>query len=89
MTVWDIDDEHIERLGKQVAELAFVSHCYQRPRHQPDWPYNLFAMIHSKTQQDADQQVAAIADLLGDCARGHEVLYSTKILKKTGLRIAG
>jgi DNA-binding Lrp family transcriptional regulator len=89
MTVWDIDDTHIEHLGKQVADLAFVSHCYQRPRHLPDWPYNLFAMIHSKTQLDADKQVAAIAALLGDFARGHEVLYSTKILKKTGLRIAG
>ena len=88
MTVWDIADQHIERLGRQVAELAFVSHCYQRPRHLPDWPYNLFAMIHSKTQQDADKQVALIADLLGEHARGHEVLYSTKILKKTGLRIA-
>ncbi len=88
MTVWDIADQHIERLGKEVAELAFVSHCYQRPRHLPDWPYNLFAMIHSKTQQDADKQVHAIADLLGEYARGHEVLYSTKILKKTGLRIA-
>ena len=89
MTVWDIADQHTDRLGKQVAELAFVSHCYQRPRHLPDWPYNLFAMIHSKTQQDADKQVSTIAALLGEYARGHEVLYSTKILKKTGLRIAG
>jgi DNA-binding Lrp family transcriptional regulator len=89
MTVWDIADQHIDRLGKQVAELAFVSHCYQRPRHLPDWPYNLFAMIHSKTQQAAEKQVNTIADLLGEYARGHEVLYSTKILKKTGLRIAG
>ena len=89
MTVWDIADQQIEHLGKQVAELAFVSHCYQRPRHLPDWPYNLFAMIHSKTQQDADKQVSTIANLLGEFAHGHEVLYSTKILKKTGLRIAG
>jgi DNA-binding Lrp family transcriptional regulator len=89
MTVWDIADQHIESLGKQVAGLTFVSHCYQRPRHLPDWPYNLFAMIHSRTQQDAEKQVAAVAALLGDYVRGHEVLYSTKLLKKTGLRIAG
>lgn len=89
MTVWDVDDQHVERLGRSVAELPFVSHCYQRPRHLPDWPYNLFAMVHGKTEQDAEQQVAIIAQLLGGASRQHQVLYSTKILKKTGLRIAG
>lgn len=89
MSVWDVDDQCVDALGQRVAELSFVSHCYQRPRHLPDWPYNLFAMIHAKTETDAERQIAVIADLLGkDCSR-HEVLYSTKILKKTGLRIAG
>ncbi|MGY6277402.1 siroheme decarboxylase subunit beta [Methylomonas sp. MgM2] len=89
MSVWDVDDQCVDALGQRVAELSFVSHCYQRPRHLPDWPYNLFAMIHAKTEPDAERQIAVIADLLGkDCSR-HEVLYSTKILKKTGLRIVG
>lgn len=89
MTVWDVDDRQVETLGRRVAELPFVSHCYQRPRHLPEWPYNLFAMVHGKTEQDAEQQVAVIAELLGNASRQHQVLYSTKILKKTGLRIAG
>lgn len=89
MTVWDVADEFVDALGEQVAALNFVSHCYQRPRHLPDWPYNLFAMVHGKTEQDAERQVAVIAELLGEQVRRHEVLYSTKILKKTGLRIAG
>jgi len=89
MSVWDVEDSQVDTLGPRVAELPFVSHCYQRPRHLPDWPYNLFAMVHGKTEQDAERQVAVIADLLGDYARGYEVLYSTKILKKTGLRIGG
>lgn len=89
MTVWDVDDQHVDNLGRRVAELPFVSHCYQRPRHLPDWPYNLFAMVHGKTEQDAEKQIAVIADLLGEDSRRHAVLYSTKILKKTGLRIAG
>jgi DNA-binding Lrp family transcriptional regulator len=87
MTVWDVDDEWVDSLGQQVAELPFVSHCYQRPRHLPDWPYNLFAMVHGKTAEEAEQQVALIANLLGSSAREHSVLYSTKILKKTGLRL--
>ena len=89
MTVWDVNDLHIDSLGRRVAELPFVSHCYQRPRHLPDWPYNLFAMVHAKTEQDAERQIAVIAELLGDDARRRAVLYSSKILKKTGLRIAG
>lgn len=89
MTVWDVDDRHVDDLGRRVAALAFVSHCYQRPRYMPDWPYNLFAMVHGKTEQEAERQIAVIAELLGADCRQHAVLYSTKILKKTGLRIAG
>lgn len=87
MTVWDVDDRQIDNLGPKVAELPFVSHCYQRPRHLPDWPYNLFAMVHGKTEQDAERQVAIISDVLGEHVRSRDVLYSSKILKKTGLRI--
>jgi siroheme decarboxylase len=87
MTVWDVDDRRVSQLGPQVAALPFVSHCYLRPRHRPQWPYNLFAMIHAKTREQAEQQVEAVAALLGrDCVARH-TLYSSKILKKTGLRI--
>ncbi|TAL41909.1 MAG: Lrp/AsnC family transcriptional regulator [Methylovulum sp.] len=86
MTVWDVPDERIDELGFQVGQLAFVSHCYHRPRHLPEWPYNLFAMVHGKDRRDVDEQIQQIADVLGDCNRGHDVLYSTKILKKTGFR---
>ena len=89
MTVWDVEDEMIDVLGASVAELPFVSHCYQRPRHLPDWPYNLFAMIHAKTEQDANRQIQKVAELLAGHERSHQVLYSSRILKKTGLRIAG
>ncbi|MCQ8102828.1 AsnC family transcriptional regulator [Methylomonas sp. SURF-2] len=89
MTVWDVDDNHVDMLGQRVAELPFVSHCYQRPRHAPEWTYNLFAMVHAKTERDAEKQIAVIAELLGGDVRRQAVLYSTKILKKTGLRIAG
>lgn len=88
MSVWDIDDNQVDHFGQLIAELPFVSHCYQRPRHLPHWPYNLFAMVHGKTAAEADQQVDLIASMLGAANRQHTVLYSTKILKKTGLRLA-
>lgn len=87
MTVWDVDDAQVDVLGEQVAALGFVSHCYRRPRHLPGWTYNLFAMVHGRSRAQTDQQVARIAAVLGDACRAHDVLWSTRILKKTGLRL--
>ncbi|MGR9053591.1 MAG: siroheme decarboxylase subunit beta [Gammaproteobacteria bacterium] len=89
MTVWDVADDKIDELGQRVGALTFVSHCYHRPRHPPEWPYNLFAMVHGKTRDEVDAQIETIADILGDDDRGHAVLFSTKILKKTGFRRSG
>lgn len=89
MSVWDVDDARIDELGARVGALAFVTHCYRRPRRLPDWPYNLFAMVHSRNREEVAARVAEIAALLGDACRAHDILYSTAILKKTGLRIAG
>lgn len=88
MSVWDVPDEHVDRLGAAVGSFEFVSHCYCRPRRLPQWPYNLFAMVHGKTRDEVEQQVAQIATHLGTQARSHSILYSTRILKKTGLRLA-
>lgn len=86
MTVWDVPDERVHELGQKVGELDFVSHCYQRPRYLPEWPYNLFAMVHAHNRDDASLLVDKIAELIGADDRGHDILFSTKILKKTGLR---
>ena len=88
MTVWDLDDDVALELGRKVGHLDFVSHCYLRPRHRPVWPYNLFAMAHGQTREEVEAKAAEIAALLGTACRAHDILYSTRILKKTGLRIA-
>lgn len=89
MSVWDVPDECVDLLGESVGAFDFVSHCYRRPRCLPQWPYNLFAMVHGKSRSEVEQQVAQIALFLGAQARSHTILYSTRILKKTGLRLAG
>lgn len=88
MTVWDLDDAQVARLGREVARLPGVSHCYRRPRHPPDWPYNLFVMLHGRSREEVERQAGELCRLLGDACRGHRILYSTRILKKTGLRLA-
>jgi DNA-binding Lrp family transcriptional regulator len=87
MTVWDVADEHVDALGERVGALDFVSHCYRRPRRLPDWPYNLFAMVHGRSRDEVEAKVAVVAALVGPACRAHDVLYSSRILKKTGLRL--
>jgi len=87
MSVWDVPDDKVHEYGEKIGALDFVSHAYHRPRHLPEWSYNLFAMVHGKDRDEVMTKAALIAELLGPDNRGHEVLFSTRILKKTGLRI--
>jgi len=87
MTVWDVADERIDELGERIGRLDFVTHCYRRPRHLPEWPYNLFAMVHGRTREEVEAKARLIAEVLGESSRGRDILYSSRILKKTGLRI--
>ncbi|GAB4387076.1 siroheme decarboxylase subunit beta [Albidovulum sp.] len=89
MTVWDVEDDAAEALGARVGALDFVSHCYLRPRALPVWPYNLFAMVHGASRAEVEVKRAQIAGILGAACRGSDMLLSTRILKKTGLRLAG
>lgn len=88
MTVWDVDDECVSTLGRRVGDFPFVSHCYRRPRRLPQWRYNLFAMVHGRDRAEVRDKAARIASMIGSAAHSHEILYSTRILKKTGLRLA-
>jgi len=100
MTVWDVDDNFIQEFGRRIGKLPFVSHCYQRPRHLPHWNYNLFAMVHGKNQQEIQIYRSQIKELLidilvqrkddlgqGNLTKSNDMLTSTQILKKTGLRL--
>ena len=87
MSVWDVPSELVNELGEQVGALDFVSHCYHRPRFLPEWPYNLFAMVHAHNRNEALLLVEKIAEVLGEYDRGHDVLFSKRILKKTGMRL--
>ncbi len=88
MTVWDVADEQVDQLGARIGGLDFVTHCYRRPRALPAWPYNLFAMVHGASRDECSAKAGEIRRLLGEACRGNDILYSTRILKKTGLRIA-
>ena len=88
MTVWDVSDNEVSRLGREIGALDFVTHCYRRPRALPHWPYNLFAMVHGRSDDEIAAKIALISARLGSACRASDVLVSKRILKKTGLRLA-
>ena len=87
MTVWDVPDELVTEIGEKIGSMDFVSHCYERPRHLPDWPYNLFAMVHGSDKDQAFNKLKIMEAELYPYNFRHDVLFSSAILKKSGLRI--
>ena len=88
MVVWDVPDAEIGEAGRRLAGLPFVSLCYRRPRHLPDWPYNLFCMIHGRDRGAVEalvEDATAAADLSG---RPRDLLFSRKRFKQRGARYA-
>ena len=77
------DPEALRRMGETMAGFRAVSHCYQRPSY-PEWPYNLFTMVHGKSEEECEQALAAIEQATGITDR--HSLYSTKEFKKVRVR---
>lgn len=86
MTVWDIPDEDVEEVGEIFKKAGFISHCYIRPRFLPEWPYNLFAMVHGKSKDEVEKKIDYLRNQIEGRYRSSDVLYSKRILKKTGIR---
>ena len=73
----------LERLGAVMAGFRAVSHCYERPSY-PDWPYNLFTMVHGKNEDECQQTLAAISEATG--LTDWQALFSSKEYKKVRVR---
>jgi len=91
MTVWDVPDEVVDEVGPAVASLGFVTHCYERPRHEGVWPYNFFAMTHGRSEEESAERVEQVRDKMAEfwdvADEDWDTLFSTRILKKTGIRM--
>jgi len=92
MTVWDVPDDVVEEVGQEVAAFDFVTHCYRRPRHEGVWPYSFFAMTHGRSEEESEQRVEQVRETMAEywdvTDEDWDTLFSTQILKKTGIRIA-
>lgn len=92
MTVWDVPDDLVTDVGPAVAGLDFVTHCYERPRHEGVWPYNMFAMTHGRSEAESQRRVQRVREKMAEFYEvsedGWDTLFSTRVLKKTGIRLA-
>ncbi|GAB3020072.1 siroheme decarboxylase subunit beta [Natronobiforma cellulositropha] len=92
MTVWNVPDDLVGEVGPAVASLPFVTHCYERPRHEGVWPYNVFAMTHGRSEDESARRVEQVRETMAEYwpveDDDWDTLFSTQILKKTGIRLA-
>lgn len=86
MCVWDVPDAQARAIGAKLAAEPAVTLCYRRERATPDWPYNLFCMIHGRARDEVEREIAAIRARHGLSAYPHAVLFSTRRFKQCGAR---
>ena len=82
MSVWNVPEEQIEDVGKQIVTFSEVGHCYQRPKFQ-GWPYNVFAMIHSQTKDQVKDIAQKISLSIG--IDDYDILFTVREFKKTSM----
>lgn len=80
MIVWRVPKDRITEVGSKLGAFPQVSHCYERPTYE-DWPYNVFSMIHCKTQQEAREVASVIQRQVG--VDDYRILFSSREFKKT------
>ncbi|MDR5866859.1 siroheme decarboxylase subunit beta [Halomonas koreensis] len=88
MVVWDVPDARVAEVGRRLAREIAVTLCYRRPRRPPDWPYNLFCMIHGTRRERVLAQLDEIVARLGLADLDHRVLFSERAYRQCGGRYA-
>lgn len=86
MVVWDVPLDEIAEAGERAAAYPFVTLCYERPRRLPDWPYNLYCMIHGKDRAAVQAQIKTLNWQAGMARYPQAVLFSRRRFKQRGAR---
>lgn len=84
MVVWDLPDEEVAEMGRCLSGFEFVTLCYRRPRHLPQWSYNLFCMIHGKDREAVLEKFNLMVESCGLEDTPKAVLFSRRRFKQRG-----
>jgi DNA-binding Lrp family transcriptional regulator len=88
MVVWDVPDAVAPEYGRALAASEGVTLAYRRARHLPEWPYNLYCMLHGIDRRPVWERLDTLTRALGLEAFPREVLFSRTRFKQTGARVA-
>ncbi|HYD93893.1 MAG TPA: AsnC family transcriptional regulator [Noviherbaspirillum sp.] len=88
MTVWNVPDAQVSEAGQRIAAGGRATLCYRRERRLPDWPYNLFCMIHGKDRADVRARIAAMSRECGLDGWPRDILFSCRRFKQRGAHYA-
>jgi DNA-binding Lrp family transcriptional regulator len=83
MVAWRVEESRVDEVGDKLASFRRVSHCYWR-RPCPDFPYNVFSMVHGKSEAECRELVEEMAREVGNI--DHQLLFSVEELKKTSMQ---
>jgi len=83
MAVWKVEEDQIQRVGQIMASFSAISHCYQRSP-LPKWPFNLYTMIHGRTEKDCRLLAQKISKETG--LKDYRLLFSKREHKKSSMR---
>lgn len=83
MVGWDVPTDRVQEAGNLFASFPQVSHCYERPAYPPDWPYNVFTMVHGRNKEETESVIEDMAARTH--LRHYKSLYSTREFKKTSM----
>ena len=86
MSVWSIPDADVSEVGRRLGDAPEVTLCYRRPPRLPDWPYNLFCMIHGRDRDAVEETIRILVQRFHLAEYPHAVLFSTRRFKQTGAR---
>jgi DNA-binding Lrp family transcriptional regulator len=83
MAVWDVPDERAGALGRALAREGPVTLCYRRARALPDWPYNLYCMVHGRSRDRVREEISRLQAAL---AYPSAVLFSKRCFAQRAAR---
>ena len=82
MVAWMVAEDRIQEVGQKMASFDQVSHCYRR-NPTPDWPYNLYTMVHADSEQACQETARKMSSATS--VQDYTLLFSREELKKTSM----
>ncbi|RUM89356.1 MAG: Lrp/AsnC family transcriptional regulator [Thermodesulfatator sp.] len=82
MVAWRVPEKRLTEVGQALASEQGITHCYERVSY-PDWPYNLYTMLH--LQKEPEKYLKELAERY--VLRDYLPLRTLRELKKVRLKL--